>query len=174
MEKSRLRGLEREGLSPSLHERVIELKTKVYAAYGSNMNIEQMAIRCPKAKVIGTGILKDYKLTFRGLYKGVANIEPCEGKEVPIVLWEITEYCEVALDMYEGYPRLYEKRDVKVKIGTKIKKAMAYIMTDEYKNKPSLPTGYYLGVINQGYLDNGLDLEPLKEAHLECIKEVDK
>ncbi len=148
------------------------METKIYAAYGSNMNLKQMAVRCPNAKVVDTGILEDYKLTFRGVYKGVANIEPCKGKEVPIVLWEITEDCEVALDMYEGYPRLYEKREVKVKIGTKIKKAMAYIMTDEYNDKPSLPTAYYLGVINQGYLDNGLDLETLKRAHLECLKEV--
>lgn len=148
------------------------METKIYAAYGSNMNLEQMASRCPAAKVIGTGILEDYKLTFRGLYKGVANIEPCKGKKVPIVLWEITENCEAALDIYEGYPRLYEKREVKVKTGTKIKRAMAYIMTAEYNNKPSLPTGYYLGVINQGYLDNGLELETLKQAHLECLKEV--
>ncbi len=148
------------------------METKIYAAYGSNMNLKQMAVRCTNAKVVGTGILEDYKLTFRGVYKGVANIEPCKGKEVPIVLWEITEDCEVALDMYEGYPRLYEKREVKVKIGTKIKKAMAYIMTDEYNDKPSLPTDYYLGVINQGYLDNGLDLEPLKQAHIKCLKEV--
>lgn len=148
------------------------METKIYAAYGSNMNLEQMAVRCPASKVIGNGVLEDYKLTFRGLYKGVANIEPCKGKEVPIVLWEITQDCETALDMYEGYPRLYEKREVKVKIGTKIKKAMAYVMTEEYINKPSVPTNYYYNVIAKGYQDNELDLETLKQAHLECLKEV--
>ena len=40
------------------------MKRKIYGAYGSNMNLEQMAHRCPKAKVIGSGILQDYKLTF--------------------------------------------------------------------------------------------------------------
>lgn len=150
------------------------METKIYAAYGSNMNLEQMSVRCPASKVIGTGILEDYRLTFRGLYKGVANIEPCKGKEVPIVLWEITEDCEAALDMYEGYPRLYEKKEIKVKIKGKSKKAMAYVMTEGYMDKPNLPTDYYLGVINQGYIENGLDTEPLKEAHLECLKEVDQ
>ena len=148
------------------------METKIYAAYGSNMNLEQMAVRCPAAKVIGTGTLEDYRLTFRGLYKGVANIEPCKGKEVPIVLWEITEDCERALDMYEGYPRLYEKKEIKVKSKGKSKKAMAYVMTEEFTNKPNLPTDYYLGVINQGYLDNEIELAPLKEAHLQCLKEV--
>lgn len=148
------------------------METKIYAAYGSNMNLEQMAVRCPASKVIGTGVLEDYKLTFRGLYKGVANIEPCKGKEVPVVLWEITEDCEAALDMYEGYPRLYEKKEVKVKIGSKVKKVMVYVMAEEYTNKPSLPTDYYYSVIAKGYQDNGLDLETLKQAHLECLKEV--
>lgn len=89
------------------------MKRKIYGAYGSNMNLEQMAHRCPKAKVIGSGILKDYKLTFRGRYKGVANIQPCKGKEVPIVLWEITDECERALDIYEGYPSLYVKKKLR-------------------------------------------------------------
>ncbi len=148
------------------------METKIYAAYGSNMNLEQMAVRCPKAKVIGTGILEGYRLTFRGHYKGVANIEPCKEREVPIVLWEITEDCETELDKYEGYPRLYEKKEIKVKVKGKIKKAMAYVMTAEHNGKSSLPSEYYLGVINKGYLDNGLNLEPLKEAHIECLKEV--
>ena len=164
-----LRG--RENTLP-LNERNENMETKIYAVYGSNMNLEQMSVRCPEAKVIGTGVLEDYKLTFRGIYKGVANIEPCKGKEVPIVLWEITEDCEMALDMYEGYPRLYEKREVKVKIGNKVKKTMVYVMTEEYTNKPSLPTDYYYNVIAKGYQDNGLDLEPLKQALLESLKEV--
>lgn len=69
-----------------------------------------------------------YKLTFRGRYKGVANIEPCKGREVPIVLWEITEDCKVALDLYEGYPNLYIKEEVEVMVKGKPKTAMVYIM----------------------------------------------
>lgn len=47
---------------------------KIYGAYGSNINLRQMAYRCPNAKVIGQGILNDYELTFRR--GGYANIEP--------------------------------------------------------------------------------------------------
>ena len=78
---------------------------KKYIAYGSNMNIEQMSRRCPNAKPIGKTVLKNYKLVF----KGVADIEKSESEEVPIVVWEITKECEKALDIYEGYPRLYRK-----------------------------------------------------------------
>lgn len=150
------------------------MTTKTYAAYGSNMNLIQMATRCPGAELIGTGTLEDYKLTFRGKYKGVANIEPCKGKSVPIVLWKITEDCEVALDQYEGYPRLYEKKEIKVKVKDKLKKAMVYVMTEDYTHMPSKPTDYYYGVIAQGYADNEIDIHPLEEALNECIREVEQ
>lgn len=150
------------------------MKRKIYGAYGSNMNLEQMANRCPKAKVIGTGILKDYKLTFRGRYKGVANIEPCKGKEVPIVLWEITDECERALDVYEGFPNLYVKKEVKVIVDGKPVKIMVYIMAKEYTDMVAVPTEYYFNVIVTGYSDNDLDLKPLQIAYEECLEEIKK
>ena len=174
MAKSSLRGINREGLSPSFHERVNELKTKIYAAYGSNMNIEQMAIRCTKAKVIGTGILQDYKLTFRGLgCGGVANIEQGKGNRVPIVLWEITSECEVALDHYEGYPSLYTKRVVEVTCKDKSKvKAMVYVMAKRYESYPSEPSETYFKVIKDGYTANGLSIKKLNEALISTREEI--
>ena len=148
------------------------MKRKIYGAYGSNMNLEQMAHRCPKAKVIGSGILKDYKLTFRGRYKGVANIETCKDKEVPIVLWEITDDCERALDVYEGFPSLYVKKEVKVIVDGKPVKTMVYIMAKEYTNMVATPTEYYFNVIVRGYSDNDLDLKPLQIAYEECLEEI--
>ena len=41
-----------------------------YIAYGSNLNRAQMALRCPDAKVVGTGEIKDYELLFRGNRNG--------------------------------------------------------------------------------------------------------
>ena len=65
--------------------------SKLYAAYGSNLNIMQMGYRCPTAKVVGIGKILDYKLTFRG----VATIEKEAKKEVPVAVWEIKENDEV-------------------------------------------------------------------------------
>lgn len=146
-------------------------KMITYGAYGSNMNLQQMAHRCPKAKVVGTGVLKDYKLTFRGKYKGVANVEPCNGYSVPIVLWEITTDCEVALDAYEGYPSFYTKKQVPVLVGEETQKAMLYVMTEELANIPAEPTEYYFNVIARGYTDNRLNLKPLQIAYNECLNE---
>ena len=48
---------------------------RLYIAYGSNINLEQMANRCPNSKVVGKEMLKGYELEFRG----VATIVP-QGK----------------------------------------------------------------------------------------------
>ena len=54
-----------------------------YIAYGSNLNRAQMALRCPDAKVVGTGEIKDYELLFRGNRNGaVATVEPKKGRLV--------------------------------------------------------------------------------------------
>ena len=131
--------------------------SKLYVAYGSNLNIKQMGWRCPTAKVIGIGKILDYKLTFRH----VATIEPNEKSEVPVAVWEIEPKDEVALDVYEGYPSLYRKEDITVELKDKKVQAMVYIMND---GKPAMPSRSYLQVIAEGYDDVGLDKYYLKEA----------
>ncbi|MCL2213487.1 MAG: gamma-glutamylcyclotransferase, partial [Oscillospiraceae bacterium] len=39
---------------------------KLYIAYGSNLNHRQMAMRCPTARLVGTGVVEDYELQFKG------------------------------------------------------------------------------------------------------------
>lgn len=43
---------------------MIEIKEKHYFAYGSNMNLNQMAFRCPDAEVVGPVRLEGYCLAF--------------------------------------------------------------------------------------------------------------
>ena len=43
---------------------------KYYLAYGSNLNIRQMQMRCPGAKPVGTMVLEDYELLFKGSKTG--------------------------------------------------------------------------------------------------------
>ena len=88
-----------------------------YIAYGSNLNRAQMALRCPDAKVVGTGEIKDYELLFRGNRNGaVATVEPKKGESVPVLIWEISPRDEFNLDRYEGYPRLYGKEMLEVEM----------------------------------------------------------
>ncbi len=113
-----------------------------YIAYGSNLNREQMAQRCPDAKVVGTGEIKDYELLFRGNRNGaVATVEPKKGESVPVLIWEISPRDEVNLDRYEGYPRLYGKEILRGGGMENGEKMMAYIM------KRDLPWEFRRGVI---------------------------
>ena len=141
----------------------INKANKLYLAYGSNLNLEQMGYRCPYAVPLGTAELSGYRLLFRG-GKGnaVATVEP-EGKfSVPVLLWEITPRDEEALDRYEGWPNLYRKEAVTVNFEGKPVEAMVYIMNEG----PPLgePGRQYLTTIWQGYLSAGFEADPLNEA----------
>ena len=51
---------------------------KLYLAYGSNINLDQMDYRCPDASVVGPVVLENYELLFRR--GGFATIAPCEAE----------------------------------------------------------------------------------------------
>lgn len=140
------------------------MKVKVYAAYGSNMNVEQMQKRCPKATVLGNGELLGYKLTFRGEDVGYANVEASANGHVPVVLWAITQECEVALDQYEEYPTLYKKEVVTIVTVDGEREVMLYMMTKPYEDMPALPQEYYFEIIRQGYQDHEISTTPLFKA----------
>ncbi len=128
-----------------------------YIAYGSNLNFEQMAARCPTASAVGAGLLQGYQL----LFNGVATLIPKEDSSVPVAVWKIDEMCEKALDIYEGYPRLYRKEWIPIELDGKKQMAMVYIMNDF---RPAFPPSSYLNIIVQGYKDFGLDLKYLQRS----------
>jgi len=136
---------------------------KLYAAYGSNLNLEQMAYRCPTAIVAGTAILPDKRLLFRGRNGGaVATVERRKGYIVPLLIWEIQPKDEEALDIYEGYPQLYRKKTVRVNLDGKSVTAMIYIMNQGCSENP--PNIGYLNIIRKGYVSAGFDLKILQKA----------
>lgn len=134
------------------------MNTKLYAAYGSNLNMEQMAHRCPSARIYGSGKIHGAKLVFNGVATIVADNEGC----VPVGVWEIDRDCEASLDRYEGYPHLYHKELIYVQMyDGKWVKAMVYVMNNGDKR---LPSPAYYDIIKQGYEEIGLDLNYLKRA----------
>lgn len=137
---------------------------KLYIAYGSNLHKEQMAFRCPGAKVKFIGVVENYALVYRGSKTGAyATIIPSKGDYVPVAVWLINEEHEESLDIYEGFPRFYHKKDLEVTVenGHKIR-AMAYIMFEGAK--PGYPSMRYLETCSQGYLDCGLDMVKFEES----------
>jgi gamma-glutamylcyclotransferase (GGCT)/AIG2-like uncharacterized protein YtfP len=129
--------------------------TNLYIAYGSNLNVRQMAHRCPAARIVGTTEIRDTRLVFRG----VADVVRQEGMTVPVGVWKITAACEAALDRYEGVGSgMYRKEYVTFDDG---ERALLYVMNSKGIYAPS---SFYLDAIREGYRDFGLDEAPLREA----------
>jgi gamma-glutamylcyclotransferase len=81
-----------------------------YFAYGSNMNWEQMQQRCPSARFLGVGRLKDHRLAItrksRRRLCGTADVITELGSEVWGIVYEIDEADILLLDHFEdGYRR---------------------------------------------------------------------
>lgn len=145
------------------------MSKRYYIAYGSNLNIPQMRMRCPGARIIGTSVIEDYQLLFKGSKTGsYLTIEPTEGAEVPVVIWEVTETDEKVLDRYEGYPNFYYKKEMTLDIkGIRTGKvrrrdAFVYIMHEE--RELGIPSWYYVNTCLDGYRAFGFDEKYLFDA----------
>ena len=58
---------------------------KLYVSYGSNLNMAQMRGRCPESEFVGTGVVENYELQFKGSLHGAhATIAPKDGASVPV------------------------------------------------------------------------------------------
>ena len=130
-------------------------KTKLYLAYGSNLNNRQMAYRCPTARPVGSAMIYGWELVFRGVADIVKSKDP--NMLLPVGIWEIEPGDEYELDLYEGYRKsgkgLYDK--------IKVCGIMTYQMT---RREIARPDTSYFNTILQGYHDFGLDTSYLYDA----------
>ena len=153
---------------------------KYYVAYGSNLNVKQMKMRCPGATILGTAKLKDYELLFKGSKTGsYLTIEKKEGSTVPVVIWKVTESDEKAIDRYEGYPIFYYKKEMKLQYkGIRTGKrrtvdAFVYIMNEQ--NPVGVPSIYYMKTCIDGYdafyFDKNILINAYKKSMEMCSDE---
>mgnify|MGYP002622896026 CR=1 FL=1 len=144
---------------------------KYYVAYGSNMSVEQMSLRCPDAKLVGKTTLQDWKLKF----KIHATIEPHKGSQVPALVWKVSKEDERSLDMYEGWPDYYIKKNVGITMtrldGTepRMVTAMVYVMAEGHQ--VDIPSTLYYGTMVKDYERFGFDKRILQEALNEAVNE---
>ena len=141
---------------------------RYYLAYGSNLNMAQMRLRCPTAKPVGTAVIENNVLTFRGSGSGYyLTIEPKIGGKVPVGVWEVTAADEAALDRYEGYPRFYFKSEITLDVTpfngetAQPTKAFYYFMCE---SELGLPSDFYFQTCLDGYKDFGFDKRILKRT----------
>ena len=94
----------------------------LYFAYGSNLNPEQMRLRCPGHKVVGLAAFRDHRLAFpltsHDWGGGVASLVPAHGTSAWGVVYELSDEDLASLERYEGYQgpgdhhNLYERQSV--------------------------------------------------------------
>jgi gamma-glutamylcyclotransferase (GGCT)/AIG2-like uncharacterized protein YtfP len=141
---------------------------KFYAAYGSNLNVRQMRQRCPLAKSISMGNLFGWRLCF----KGVADIVPSKNSSVPVGIYKTTPACEDSLDIYEDYPTLYRKQNIKVHTAHKSVDCFVYVMNPGFGLEP--PSGYYFDTIREGYDNWNMMYAPLIEGLRNAFEKTEK
>ncbi|WP_027643745.1 gamma-glutamylcyclotransferase family protein [Enterocloster clostridioformis] len=146
------------------------MKKRYYIAYGSNLNIRQMRMRCPSARIIGTSEIPDYELLFKGSKTGsYLTIEPKKGSRVPVAAWEISAEDELALDRYEGFPTFYYKKEMFLPIkgirSSKIRMRTTFVYIMHEDRLLGMPSNFYMQTCLSGYKSFGFDPKFLHEAY---------
>jgi gamma-glutamylcyclotransferase (GGCT)/AIG2-like uncharacterized protein YtfP len=137
-------------LASNGRERLVRLSiVAIYAAYGSNMDPAQMAHRCPHSPQEGTGWLEGWRLTFGGEDLGwegaLATVVEDEGERVFLVLYEVSESDENALDQWDGVTLGYYRKS-KVRVSTLDGDVVAWLyVLNDYEG--GLPSARYLGIM---------------------------
>ena len=121
----------------------------LYAAYGSNLDPNQMRERCPHSPSRGPGWLEGWRLTFGGEDLGwegsLATVVEDPGSRVFVMLYDVSTKDESVLDEIEfATTRLYNKIRVRVQTLDGAHLAWLYVL-DGYEG--GLPSARYLGVM---------------------------
>lgn len=146
-----------------------------YLAYGSNINIFHMKRLCPTAEVLGTCMIPNSSLEFRGdMSNGFwLDLVPSDSSSIPVVIWKMSEISLKTLDDYEGCPSMYIKKTLPITYtglhSTKKTEATAFY----YKMRDNFifgnPTGKYFKLCLEGYSIFGFDPKPLYDAREKVI-----
>ena len=128
-----------------------------YLAYGSNLDPDQMARRCPGAERLGIERLSGWEPWFGGPSRlrggGVLSLREGEG-EVVVVRYRLTEVHLETLDRYEGHPHFYER--------VQLSGAWIYLLGAHVQPMPPQPG--YLAICRRAWSAIGADVAALEAA----------
>lgn len=102
-----------------------------YFAYGSNMNVRRMRSRCPDCKYLGAAVLRGFRVVPR-LY---ADLQPNKKSNAYGVLYWVSPADLARLDVFEGYPNTYNRKQYSVYFFDLEICAVVYRMTPETRRK---------------------------------------
>lgn len=128
-------------------------------AYGHNTNTETIKHRCPNAKLVGTGVLENFEMTFNKF----SNIQNHDGHKVYGIVWSVSHRDLLTLDNDEDLHQHYNRIPVEVHTKHGTIAASAYVMDPDY-NPQVPPPKDYVNHIVQGYKEHGLPVEQIKQA----------
>jgi gamma-glutamylcyclotransferase (GGCT)/AIG2-like uncharacterized protein YtfP len=137
----------------------------LYAAYGSNMDPEQMLERCPLSPAAGTGWLNGWRLTFGGEELGWDGALPTivldPTTQVFVGLYDVAPHDVAVLDNWEGADTgLYNK--IHVRISTLDGDVLAWVyVLDGYEG--GLPSARTIGLIAEAAQAAGAPDEYVEE-----------
>ena len=125
------------------------LAVALYAAYGSNLDPEQMRARCPHSPSRGSGWLVGWRLTFGGEDLGwegaLATVVEDPDEQVFVMVYDVPAQDEAELDRWESADSgLYRK--IRVRVHTLRGEHLCWLyVLDGYEG--GLPSARYLGLM---------------------------
>jgi gamma-glutamylcyclotransferase (GGCT)/AIG2-like uncharacterized protein YtfP len=130
-----------------------------YFAYGSNMNQEQMAKRCPGSELGPLARLTGWRYFING--RGYAGVEESPADHALGCLWSLDDEHVAALDRYEGVKGNYYSKETleveQLEDGSKVSALVYLSVNREY----GIPTSDYQGIVVSGAREIGLPADYL-------------
>ena len=137
-----------------------------YFAYGSNLDLMQMQLKCPDAQFVSTARLDGYKICFprKSFVRDCATVslEADVGESVWGALYEIDEGDLKRLDEREGFdPKRERDKNPRYRITVRVEGsdersvvAEAYVAVPN--ENPGLPSPHYIGYLVAAAAECGL------------------
>jgi gamma-glutamylcyclotransferase (GGCT)/AIG2-like uncharacterized protein YtfP len=147
----------------------------LYAAYGTNLDPEQMLLRCPHSPVEGSGWINGWRLTFGGEDVGwegaLATVVEEPGNAVYVMLYDVTKDDAERLDQWEGSDLgLYTKIRVRVSTLEGDVLAWTYVL-DAYEG--GLPSARLLGLMAEAAQKAGAPDDYVQDIRARPSKSMD-
>jgi len=138
----------------------------LYFAFASNLNRAQMQRWCPASRFLKAVVLEGYRFVYDGYSEtwdgAVGNIVASATESVWGALYEITHRDRLTLDAFEGYPRSYEHKEVRVQDRDgRVYTAMTYMRTGRASGQPHPD---YERIVIDGAKECGLPEEYIDKA----------